>query len=114
VRSAYAVRKPVLNAYLVRQRDRRRLRELLQVLAVVLTLGGCLLGYVRLHIELLKAGYRVEELEGRLREAARRERFLMLDVKYLERPALVEKRATEELGMQLPDPERMIFEGEIR
>ncbi len=114
MRSAYAVRKPVLNAYLVRQRDRRRLRELLQVLAVVLALGGCLLGYVRLHIELLKTGYRVEELEGRLREAARRERFLMLDVKYLERPELVEKRATEELGMQLPDPQRMVFEGEIR
>jgi cell division protein FtsB len=114
VRHAYAVRKPVLNAYLVRQRDRRRLRELLQVSAVILALGGCVLGYVRLHVELLKAGYRVEELEVRLREAQRRERFLMLDVKYLERPELVERRATDELGMVRPDPARMVFEGEIR
>jgi hypothetical protein len=38
----------------------------------------------------------------------------MLDVKYLERPELVERRATEELGMQLPDPERMLFEREVR
>jgi 4-amino-4-deoxy-L-arabinose transferase-like glycosyltransferase len=46
---AYAVRRPVVNSYLVRQRDRRRLRELVAVVAAVLPLAAALLGYTWLH-----------------------------------------------------------------
>ena len=56
---AYAVRRPVVNSYLVRERDRRRLRELGLVLLLVLTLGGGLLGYTWIHLEVLRTGFRV-------------------------------------------------------
>ncbi len=54
MRNAYAVRRPVANAYLVRERDRRRLRELAVVLLVVLSLGGGLLAYTWIHLEVLR------------------------------------------------------------
>ena len=41
----YAVRRPVVNSYLVRQHDRRRRRELGVVLLACLPLAVALLGY---------------------------------------------------------------------
>ena len=47
-------RRPVVNTYLVRERDRRRLRELALVLLVVLCLGGGLLAYTWIHLEVTR------------------------------------------------------------
>lgn len=110
----YAVGRPILNDYLVRQRDRRRLRELAQVLLVGLALGACLVGYVWLHVELMRTGYRVDALEDRLQEAVRQERLLLLEAEFLERPERVEQRAAAELGLVRPSPENLIFERELR
>ena len=45
MKTAYAVHRPVANSYLVRERNRRRLRELAVVLVAVGCLGGGLLAY---------------------------------------------------------------------
>ena len=83
---AYVVRRPVTNAYLVRERDRRRLRELGWVLAVVVPVGLLLLGYVGLRLEVLRVGYRLTELEADLEVRVQSERQLDLERSRLTRP----------------------------
>lgn len=104
----YVVPRPVTNSYLVRERDRRRLRELGWVLLVVLPVGLFGLGYVGLRLEVLRVGYRLDRLETRLEQRQQAERLLGLEVSALTRPALIERRATTELGMQVPRRDQLL------
>lgn len=110
---SYAVRRPVVNTFLVRERDRRLVRELALVLLVVLSLGGGLLGYTWMHLEVTRTGYRIDELETRLTELNREERELRLEASYLASPQQVERRAVAELGMHPPALEQVIFWEEL-
>jgi hypothetical protein len=111
--SAYAVRKPVVNAYLVRERDRRRLRELALVVAAVLPLGIGLLAYTWLQLETLGAGYRIERLERELHRLTQVERQLRLEAAYLAHPARLAERAGDELGLAAPRLEQLLYWGEL-
>ena len=71
MRSAYAFRRPVLNAYLVRERDRRRRASWRWCCWSWCSLGGGLLAYTWIHLEALRTGYRIDLLE---RAAARADR----------------------------------------
>ena len=113
MRSAYAFRRPVANTYLVRERDRRRQRELAVVLLSVLCLGGGLLAYTWIHLEVLRTGYRIEALERELTELTQTERQLRLEAAYLASPSRVEQRAVRELAMQSPALEQMVFWEEL-
>jgi len=113
LRNAYAFTRPVANSYLVRERDRRLLRELALVLLVVLCLGGGLLAYTGIHLEVTRTGYRIDKLERELEERTREERRLRLEAAYLASPTQVEKRAVSELGMQSPSLEQVIFWEEL-
>ena len=113
MRNVYAFRRPVVNIYLVRERDRRRQRELALVLLVVLCLGGGLLAYTWIHLEVLRTGYRIDALEKQHGELTREERQLSLEASYLASPSQVERRAVSELGMQLPTLEQVIFWEEL-
>jgi cell division protein FtsL len=109
LRSTYAFRRPVRNSYLVRERDRRLARELALVLLVVVLLGGGLLAYTWIHLEALRTGYRIDQLERQLREQAQVERQLQLEASYLASPQRIEERAVRELGMQQPALEQVVF-----
>ncbi|HEY2290700.1 MAG TPA: cell division protein FtsL [Thermoanaerobaculia bacterium] len=113
MRSSYAFTRPVANSYLVRERDRRLLRELALVLLVVLCLGGGLLAYTGIHLEVTRTGYRIDKLERELEERTREERRLRLEAAYLASPTQVEKRAVAELGMRSPSLEQVIFWEEL-
>jgi cell division protein FtsL len=113
LRSAYAVRRPVVNTYLVRERDRRRLRELAVVLLIVVSLGGGLLAYTWIHLEVLRTGYHIVELERRARELAQEERRLRLEAAFLASPQEVERRAVESLGLSHPALEQVVFWEEL-
>ncbi len=113
MRNAYAFRRPVVNTYLVRERDRRRWRELALVLLVVLCLGGGLLAYTWIHLEVTRTGYEIDTLEKRLGELTQKERQLRLEASYLGGPSQIEKRAVRELGMQPPALEQVVFWEEI-
>ena len=113
MRSAYAFTRPVVNTYLVRERDRRRVRELALVLLVVVCLGGGLLAYTWIHLEVTRAGYRINELEKELDDAQREERQLRLEASWLASPSLVERRAVGELKMQPPALEQVVFWEEL-
>ncbi len=114
MRNAYAVRRPVINPYLVRERDRRRHRELATVLVISLSVGACLITYVWVHVELLRIGYRVHLLEERLEETHQRKSLLELETGHLSSPQVIEERALHELGMRKPELSQLIFEREIR
>lgn len=114
MKTPYAVHRPVANSYLVRERDRRRLRELAAVLLAVGCLGGGLLSYTWIHAEQLRAGYRIDELERRREELERLERQLLLESSYLASPQRIERRAVDELGMQPPGIQQVLFWEELR
>ena len=114
MRRAYAFRRPVLNSYLVRERDRRLARELALVLLVVLLLGGGLLAYTWIHLEALRTGYQIEVLERQLRDLSQIERQLQLEASYLASPPRIEERAVRELGMQPPALSQVVFWEEMQ
>jgi cell division protein FtsL len=113
LRNAYAFTRPVVNTYLVRERDRRRLRELALVLLLVVCLGGGLLAYTWIHLEVTTTGYRIDKLERELAERTRLERQLRLEAAYLAGPSQIERRAVAELGMRAPALEQMVFWEEL-
>jgi cell division protein FtsL len=113
LRNAYSFTRPVANTYLVRERDRRRWRELLGVLLVVVCLGGGLLAYTWIHLEVLRTGYSIDKLEREHVQLTRQERELRLEATHLASPSRIERRAVEELGMQPPALEQVIFWEEL-
>lgn len=113
MRNAYAFTRPVVNTYLVRERDRRRWRELALVLVCVLLLGGGLLAYTWIHLEMTRTGYRIDKLERELTEQTQKERQLRLEAAWLASPAQVERRAVDELHMQPPALEQVVFWEEL-
>lgn len=109
IASPYLVRRPVDNEFLVRERDRRRVRELLRLLLLVAPLGLALLAYTWIHLESLDAGFRIRGLEQELHELERRERQLRLEAAWLKSPGRVEEMAELELGLAPPKPEQVVF-----
>lgn len=113
MRNAYAFTPLRANTYLVRERDRRRFRELALVLLVVVCLGGGLLVYTWIHLEVLRTGYHIDRLESELTKLTREERQLQLEATYLASPPQIEQRAASELGMQPPALEQVVFWEEL-
>jgi cell division protein FtsL len=105
----YVVRRPVVNDYLVRERDRRRVRELLRLLLLVAPLGLALLAYTWVHLESLDAGFRIRGLEQELHGLERQERQLRLEAAWLKSPGRVEDLAETELGLAPPRPDQVVF-----
>ena len=95
MRSNYAVRRPVENAYLVRERERRRLRELGLLALIVAPVVLGVLGNVWIQVEVLAAGYQIRELDQRLHDCRQNELDLRLEASYLASPAAIERRAAE-------------------
>ena len=114
MRSPYAVHRTVENTYLVRERDRRLLRELLGVAALVLVLGGSLLAYTWVHIEILRTGYRINRHEKELHQLLEEERRQRLEASYLAHPARIDERARATLGMREPTMDQTLFYEELK
>lgn len=101
----YAIRKDVRNNPIVREVDERRQRELWQSMGI-----GCILVLVLLfsafqHFELLRHGYRVEEMQRERASEEEIRRHLRLEIETLRAPQRIEKLATERLGMVAPSAE---------
>ena len=87
MRNAYTVHRPVVNAYLVRERDRRRLRELgVACCSRSFRSALGLMVYTWLQLESLRVGYRIETLERRTHQLKQVERQLRLESAYLASP----------------------------
>lgn len=107
--SSYAFHRSVENAWLVRERDRRRRRDHLRVLLWALPLAVVLLAYTWLHVQLLDTAYRIVDLEAQQQQLERRRAELALEL--ARRTALPEvaARADRELGMVPASTDRTLF-----
>ena len=109
MRSAYVISRPVDNSYLVRDRDRQLLKDVLKGVAAVAALGGCLLLYTWIHIETVFTGYSITELEKELHSLREEERRLRLEATYVAHPRRVRDRAEEHLGLAPADLGQILF-----
>ncbi len=75
----------------------------------MVALGVCALVYVWLHVEVLRVGYRIHDLEKRVERLVGLERQLGLEAAFLESPQRIEERAVAELGMSAPAAQQLIF-----
>ena len=104
----YSIRKDVRNNPIVREVDERRQKELWQSLAVGGVLVLVLMFSAWQHFELLRHGYRLEQMQRDRATEAEISRHLRLEMETLRAPQRIEKLATDRLGMVAPSAEQAI------
>ncbi len=104
----YLISKQVANAPLVRQVDRRRRREMQMVAVTAFALAVAVLAYAWQHFEMIRIGYRMEELRMTRERLLRTERQLALERASLISPDRIEAIATERLGLRPPSVSQVI------
>ena len=107
----YEIRKDFRNNQIVREVDERRLRDLWQSLGIGVVLVGVLLFSAWQHFELLRHGYRLEQMQRDRAAESDINRHLRLEMETLRAPQRIEKLAIERLGMVAPaDGEAVVLE----
>ena len=100
----YAIRKDVRNNPIVREVDDRRQRELWQSIGMSCVLVLVLMFSAWQHFELLRHGYRLEQMQRERAVEEEIRRHLRLEIETLRAPQRIEKLAVERLGMVAPGP----------
>jgi cell division protein FtsL len=100
----YAIKKDIRNNAIVREIDRSRQRQLWRWTAVGSFIAALLLANAWQHFELLRHGYRVEEMAKERREEEEVNRHLRLKVEALRAPARIARLAEKQLHMSAPGP----------
>jgi cell division protein FtsL len=104
----YAIKKDVRNNPIVREVDRERHREMWRSTLIGVFLVVVLLFSAWQHFELIRHGYRLEQMQ---RERANEEavnRHLRLEIETLRSPARIERMATGRLRMVAPSADDAI------
>ena len=101
----YAIRKDVRNNPIVREIDRERHRDMGRSVGVGIFLVAVLLFSAWQHFELLRHGYRLEQMQRDRANESEINRHLRLEIDTLRSPARIERLATERLRMVSPGPE---------
>ena len=78
------------------------------MLLAALPVALMLIGYVWVNLELLRCGYRIHDLEGRLQEERYAVSILELEEAYLTGAARLSERGAE-LGLAPPEAGRLIY-----
>ena len=102
----YAIKKDVRNNPIVREVDRERNREM-WTLGRARWCSSCsvLLFSAWQHFELLRHGYRLEQMQKERAADEEINRHLRLEIETLRSPARIERLATSRLGMVAPGPD---------
>jgi cell division protein FtsL len=98
----YAIRKDIRNNPIVREVDRSRQRELWRWVAVGAGLVLLLLATAWQHFELLRYGYRLEQVQDARKKEEEIGRRLRLQIQVLESPHRIANVATTDLQMVEP------------
>ena len=101
----YAIKKDVRNNPIVREVDRERHREMWGSVALGVFLVLVLLFSAWQHFELLRHGYRLEQMQRERAADAEINRHLRLEIETLRSPSRIERLATGRLQMVPPGPE---------
>jgi cell division protein FtsL len=100
----YEIRKDVRNNQIVREIDEQRQRELWTSLGIFSLLVSVLLFSAWQHFELLRHGYRIEQVQRDRADEDDINRHLRLELETLRAPQRIEKLAIQRLGMVAPGP----------
>ncbi|HSB36803.1 MAG TPA: hypothetical protein VLH41_07985 [Thermoanaerobaculia bacterium] len=106
---AYAVRRPVENVYLVRERDRRRTRELLALVLAAIPPMLVLFGAIWANLETVRAGYQLATVQKQREEQLERNRQLKMAIAQAAALGRVEEVARGRLGLVPPAPEQLVL-----
>lgn len=104
----FTLTKAVRNEQLVRELDRKRHREFFWVAFLGVIVAIAVIVYAWPHFELIRLGYRMEELRERRDELVRAKHHLELQRATESDPARIESIARTELGMVYPRPEQIL------
>ena len=104
----YEIRKDFRNNQIVREVDERRLRDLWQSLGIGILLVLVLLFSAWQHFELLRHGYKLEQMQRERASENDINRHLRLEMETLRAPQRIEKLATERLGMVAPGADEAV------
>ena len=100
----YAIKKDVRNNPIVREVDSERQREMFRSVAIGVFLVSVLLFSAWQHFELLRHGYRLEQMQKERAAEEEINRHLRLEIETLRSPARIESLATGRLRMVAPGP----------
>jgi len=89
----YAIKKDIRNNPIVREVDRERHREMLRAVAIGVFLVIVLLFSAWQHFELLRHGYRIEQMQFERAQEEEISRHLRLEIETLRSPSRIEREA---------------------
>jgi cell division protein FtsL len=105
---SFTLTRPVRNEQLVRELDRKRHHELFLVALTGFVLALAVIVYAWPHFEMIRLGYRMEELRQEREELTETRMRLELQRATESDPARIESIATNELGMVYPDRDHVL------
>lgn len=101
----YAIKRDVRNNPVVREIDRERHLEMWRSAGVGVFLVAVLLFSAWQHFELLRYGYRLEQMQKDRATEGEVNRHLRLEIETLRSPKRIERLATRSLRMVAPGPD---------
>ena len=100
----YQIKKDIRNNPIVREVDEARARDLWRSAGIIAAFVGLLLFSAWQHFELIRYGYRLEQLQRAHESEEERNRHLRLEVQALQRPQRIEEIARKQkLGEPAPE-----------
>ena len=100
----FVIKKDVRNNPIIREVDRKRHREMWRAILVGGVVVIALLFSAWQHFELIRHGYRIEDIQRERLIEDEIGRHLRLEIEMLRSPDRIEKLATEQLHMVAPGP----------
>jgi cell division protein FtsL len=110
----YQIRKDIRNNPIVREVDYDRVREFRRMTLVGLVFVALVLYVSWQNFELIRYGYRIEQLQTARQDEERANRHLRLEVQALQRPQRIEGIARRQLKMVWPGPTGSIVLERVR
>jgi hypothetical protein len=104
----YAQKRPIENSHIVRERDRRRFRELLAVLSLGIPIGLFLLLFTWQNLEVIRLGREATRLQNARKQIEDSNKALQLELDRLTALEAVEKSATS-LGFARTESESIVI-----
>jgi hypothetical protein len=104
----YAQKKPIENVHIVRERDRRRSRELLAVLVLGVPIALFLLLFTWQNLEVIRLGHEATALQRQRKQIEAQNKTLQFELDRLTSLHSVEQRATA-LGFERTDPRAVVL-----
>ncbi len=106
---AYAVRRPVENVYLIRERDRRRTREFAALVLAAVPPMLVLFAAIWANLETVRLGYQLAKVAGQKEALLERNRQLRMEQAQATSLVRVDGIARKTLGLVAPEPGQILL-----